>query len=152
MNSLKYALKKEWYNIILLFFSFLIVPFVWEQLPAKIPTQWNFQGEVTGYSSKTFGLLIIPAINITIYLVLLYLPKISVPVLAVYGKKDTQVLLDKSKSLAENHSNNQELIIQYVSLTMLIICSSQQKQGPYKNMENSKRNLWMTSFQLLPNG
>ncbi len=29
------------------------------------------------------------------------LQKISVPVLAVYGKKDTQVLLDKNKSLAE---------------------------------------------------
>lgn len=77
MNSLKYAFKKEWYNLILLLASFLIIPFVWDQLPSKIPTQWNFQGEVTSYSSKTFGLLLVPAINLTIYLVLLYLPKID---------------------------------------------------------------------------
>ncbi len=77
MNSLKYALKKEWYNILLLLFSFLIIPFVWEELPDKIPTQWNFQGEVIGYSSKTFGLFLIPAINLTVYLILLYLPKID---------------------------------------------------------------------------
>lgn len=77
MNSLKYAFKKEWYNIILLLLSFLIIPLVWDQLPAKFPTQWNFQGEVIGYSSKTFGLLLIPATNLIVYLILLYLPQID---------------------------------------------------------------------------
>lgn len=77
MNSLKYAFKKEWYNIILLILSFLVIPFIWDQLPAKIPTNWNFQGQVTGYSSKTLGLLTVPLTNLIVYLVLLYLPKID---------------------------------------------------------------------------
>jgi len=77
MNTLKYAFKKEWYNIILLLISFLALPFIWEQLPAKIPTHWNFQGEVNSYSSKAFGLLIVPATNLIVYLILLYLPTID---------------------------------------------------------------------------
>lgn len=77
MNSLKYAFKKEWYNIILLVLSFLVIPLVWGQLPDRIPTQWNFQGEVISYSSKTFGLLLIPATNLIVYLILLYLPHID---------------------------------------------------------------------------
>lgn len=77
MKTLKYAFKKEWYNIILLLIPFLALPFIWDQLPTKIPTQWNFQGEVTSYSSKTFGLLLIPVTNLIVYLTLLYLPKID---------------------------------------------------------------------------
>ena len=60
MSAFKYAIKNEWYNIILLLIPFLAFPFIWDQLPAKIPTHWNFQGEVNEYSSKTFGLLIVP--------------------------------------------------------------------------------------------
>jgi uncharacterized membrane protein len=77
MNTLKYALKNEWYNIILLALSFLIIPFVWDQLPSEIPTRWNFQGEVTGYSSKNVGLFLMPATNLIVYLILLYLPVID---------------------------------------------------------------------------
>lgn len=77
MKTLKYAFKKEWYNIILLLISFLALLFLWDQLPTRIPTHWNFQGEVNGYSSKTFGLLIVPVTNLIVYLILLYLPKID---------------------------------------------------------------------------
>lgn len=77
MKTLKYALKKEWYNIILLLLPFLVMPFISAHLPDQIPTHWNLQGEVDDYSSKTFGLIVIPLINMVIYLMLLYLPKID---------------------------------------------------------------------------
>ena len=77
MNTIKYAFRKEWYNIIMLLLPFLVLPFVWDQLPAQIPTHWNLQGEVDGYSSRVLGSLILPVINIGVYLILLYLPIID---------------------------------------------------------------------------
>lgn len=59
MSPLKYAFKKEWYNIIMLLLAFLVIPFIWDQLPHK------------------FGLFIVPGINFLTYLVLLYLPMID---------------------------------------------------------------------------
>lgn len=77
MKSLTYALKHEWYNILLILISFLILPFIWDQMPDQIPTRWNLQGEVTAYGSKAMGLLIMPSVNLIVYLILLYLPIID---------------------------------------------------------------------------
>ena len=77
MKTLTYAVKKEWYNLILILLPFAVIPFIWDQMPAQIPSHWNLQGEVDGYSSKTAGLLMLPAINMLVYLTLLYLPKID---------------------------------------------------------------------------
>ncbi|MDZ7683214.1 MAG: SdpI family protein [Fodinibius sp.] len=77
MSALKYAIKNEWYNLILLLAPFLVLPFIWDQLPAQLPTHWNLQGEIDGYSSRTMGTLMLPLINIGVYLLLLYLPAID---------------------------------------------------------------------------
>jgi len=77
MKPLKYALKNEWYIFILLSIPFLAAPFIWHQLPAQIATHFDLQGQANGYSSKTFGLIFIPLLNIGIYLFLLYLPQID---------------------------------------------------------------------------
>lgn len=77
MKTLTYAFKKEWYNIILLLLPFLAIPFIWDQLPAQLPIHWNFRGEVDGYGSKTTALVMLPLINIGVYLLLLYLPVID---------------------------------------------------------------------------
>lgn len=77
MKQLKYAITKEWYNLLLLLAPFLVLPFIWDQLPGQIPTHWNLQGQVDGYSSKTVGLLMLPLLNIGLYLLMLYLPIID---------------------------------------------------------------------------
>lgn len=77
MKTLKYAFKKEWYNILMLLLPFLVLPFIWDQLPARMPTHWNFQGQVDGYSSRAVGALILPLVNAGVYFLLLYLPKID---------------------------------------------------------------------------
>lgn len=77
MKSLKYALKNEWYNLLMLILPFIAIPFLWTHMPEKVPTHWNLQGQVDDYGSKTFGLLFLPAINVVIYFVNLYLPQID---------------------------------------------------------------------------
>ncbi|HYW34334.1 MAG TPA: SdpI family protein [Balneolaceae bacterium] len=77
MKTLKYAFKKEWYNIILLMVPFIAIPFIWGHLPNTMATHWNAHGKVNGYNSKAFGVLFVPFLNIGIYLLLLYLPYID---------------------------------------------------------------------------
>ena len=77
MDSLKYAFKKEWYNIVMLLLPFVVLPLIWELMPSQIPVQWNFQGEVSSYGDKFYALLMLPVGNILIYLIMLYLPVID---------------------------------------------------------------------------
>ena len=69
--------KEEWLFWIILLLPFLYIPFVWDMLPESIPTHWNFQGEADNYSSKTWGTLFLPLLNMGMYLLLLLLPKID---------------------------------------------------------------------------
>ncbi|HEX6981172.1 MAG TPA: DUF1648 domain-containing protein [Balneolaceae bacterium] len=77
MNTIKYAFKKEWYNIVLLLLPFLAIPFVWSYLPEQIPAHINFAGEIDDYSPKSFALFFSPLLSVGVYLLLLYLPKID---------------------------------------------------------------------------
>lgn len=59
-------LKK--YRGLLIVTSFIIlIPMLigfglWNQLPDQIPTHWNMQGEIDGYSSKLFAIVVLPLI------------------------------------------------------------------------------------------
>jgi len=42
---------------------------LWDKLPAEIPNHWNFEGEVDGWSSKPFAVIVMPLILLAIHLV-----------------------------------------------------------------------------------
>lgn len=69
--------KKEAAIWIVLLVPFLYALFVWNTLPEQIPTHWNVKGEVDDYSSKAFGLLMLPVMNVLIYLILFFIPRID---------------------------------------------------------------------------
>lgn len=92
MKQLKYALKHEWYILILLILPFIAIPFIWSHLPSQIPIHWNMQGEVNGTSSRLFGVLFTPALNIGIYFLFLYLPKIDPKKRVTYNQKPMPVI------------------------------------------------------------
>lgn len=71
------GLKGEWLFWIIMLLPFLYIPFIWDKLPESIPTHWDFQGEINGYSSKTSGTLFLPLLNICMYFLLLLIPKID---------------------------------------------------------------------------
>ena|ERR1043165_6638786 len=61
---------------------FLLIPFiyamiVWNKVPDQVPTHFNFKGEPDNYSSKSVALLLLPAMNIFIYLILFFIPRID---------------------------------------------------------------------------
>lgn len=50
---------------------------LYPHLPAQVPSHWNFQGEVDGYSSRFWGAFGIPILSLGIYLLMEFLPKID---------------------------------------------------------------------------
>jgi len=50
---------------------------IWNLLPDTVPMHWNFKGEVDSYGSKYSLWVVILAINLPMYLLMLFLPKIA---------------------------------------------------------------------------
>jgi len=53
--------------------GFLLYPY----LPDMIPTHWNINGEVDGYSTKTFYVLFFPSLMLGIYLLMTFAPMLD---------------------------------------------------------------------------
>lgn len=72
MKTLKYALKNEWYNIVALLLPFSAIPFISTYLPARMAMHWDLNGHASIYISKNFGILFLPVINFSLYVIILY--------------------------------------------------------------------------------
>ncbi|MDD2807765.1 MAG: SdpI family protein [Patescibacteria group bacterium] len=77
MNKLNFTLKTELIPITLIILSFIVAGYFYPVLPDKIPTHWNFSGQIDQYSNKTFGIFLIPVLNLIMYLFFLTLPAID---------------------------------------------------------------------------
>lgn len=47
------------------------------KMPDRVPTHWNFRGEVDGYSSRSFAVFFFPALTLAMYALFLYLPHLD---------------------------------------------------------------------------
>lgn len=70
--------KKELIPFILIIILFIASYYLYPKMPERMPTHWNFQGEVNGYGSRFTALFLMPIILTAIYLLFLLLPKIEV--------------------------------------------------------------------------
>ncbi|MEL7568051.1 MAG: DUF1648 domain-containing protein [Dehalobacterium sp.] len=77
MSILIKSLKKDWPLLLLIAFSIILGIYVYPMLPDQVPTHWNFNGEIDGYSSKTFGAIGLPLIILGMYILFLVLPLID---------------------------------------------------------------------------
>lgn len=66
--------KPRWIELVLLAAPFVALAVLWPDLPARIPTHWGVSGQVDGWSSRAFGALLLPVVNVAAYLLLLFLP------------------------------------------------------------------------------
>jgi uncharacterized membrane protein len=64
-------IKKNWKMLLITSLAILLPVFagivLWNQLPEQIPTHWNMQGEIDGYSSKSFSVFGLPLILLAIH-------------------------------------------------------------------------------------
>jgi len=63
--------------IVLILLSFVLSIYFYSQLPERVATHWNSQGEVNGYMSKLYGLFLMPLIITGIVIMFLIIPKID---------------------------------------------------------------------------
>lgn len=66
--------KLNWLEVVLLAAPFLALAIYWQDLPAQVPTHWNFRGEIDGWADKTPGILIIPLAALGLTALLRILP------------------------------------------------------------------------------
>ncbi len=69
--------KREWPFWILIILPFLVIPFVWNILPDELPVHWNVHNQPDDYASKPFALMMIPVLNLALYFMFVFLPKID---------------------------------------------------------------------------
>jgi uncharacterized membrane protein len=71
-----FSIAKESILWVLVLAPILFVLFRWAEFPDRIPMHWNIKGEVDRYEGK-WGVFLLPAIGLFIYLLLLIVPKID---------------------------------------------------------------------------
>ncbi len=63
------------FGIIIL--SFAISAYYYPQMPEKVASHWNAEGQVNGYMSKFWGLFLMPIISVGLLLLFILIPRID---------------------------------------------------------------------------
>jgi uncharacterized membrane protein len=68
---------KEWALLLFLLVPIIVAVVVYPLMPEVVPTHWNAQGQVDGYSGRAFGTFFLPFMNIGLYILLFFAPKLD---------------------------------------------------------------------------
>ncbi|WP_027414803.1 SdpI family protein [Aneurinibacillus terranovensis] len=96
-------MKKNAFPVLTIILGLLISLASYPYLPERIATHWGWTGTPDSYSSKLFGILIIPVLMIALYAGMRYMPR-----------------LDPNRANYEKFGKSYDLIINFI-LTFLLI-------------------------------
>lgn len=74
---MKILSKKELLPTILIIGIFLVGVWLYPDLPERIPSHWNSQGQVDAWSGRNFSVFFFPALILAIYLLMSFIPLID---------------------------------------------------------------------------
>ncbi len=74
---MKTSLKKELPLVLIVLIPFIYLAFIWNELPDRVPVQWDLEGEVNRYGSKAELLLFPFLMPFLIYLIFMLVPYID---------------------------------------------------------------------------
>jgi uncharacterized membrane protein len=80
--------KLSWLENALLGAPFLVLAALWTHLPARVPIHWNLRGEIDGWATKSFGLLLPPLMSLAINTLLRFVPRFDPKLRGTLGKED----------------------------------------------------------------
>jgi uncharacterized membrane protein len=66
--------RLSWLEAVLLAAPFVALAIYWNGLPARVPTHWDFRGQIDGWGAKTPGILMIPLTALGVTALLHILP------------------------------------------------------------------------------
>lgn len=70
-------MKKYLLQIAIITISVLLSIFFYQYLPDSMASHWNAQGVVDGYSSRLFNVLMFPILQIILFVLLIFIPKLD---------------------------------------------------------------------------
>lgn len=79
-------LKREWLQLTVLAAPFCAAVLLWDRLPDRIPIHWNVYWQLDAYAGKLLGTLLLPAMNVGLFLLGLVLPPLD-PRLRAYDEE-----------------------------------------------------------------
>jgi uncharacterized membrane protein len=85
MKKILNNIKKDWFIFVLIVLTLMVSLYFYPSLPSKIPSHWNINGEIDGYSGRFFGAFGIPLMNLAFYFLFIFLPYFD-PKAANYAK------------------------------------------------------------------
>jgi len=74
---MKIITKKEILPIAFIALAFIVGGLLYPDLPERMPSHWNAQGEIDAWSSKNFAVFFFPSITLGIYLLITFIPLID---------------------------------------------------------------------------
>lgn len=77
MKKINFNLKRELPLIFMLLAAFAVSIYFYPMLPDRIPSHWNFRGEIDGYSGKLSGAFMLPVMNLVMYGLFIFLPALD---------------------------------------------------------------------------
>jgi uncharacterized membrane protein len=69
--------KSEIIILGIILISFIVGIYFYPQMPEKMASHWNTQGQINGYMSKFWGLFLMPLISVGLFLLFIAIPKID---------------------------------------------------------------------------
>lgn len=68
---------RKWIPLLIVAAAFIASAVVYPSLPDRMPTHWNFQGEVDGWSGRAWGAWMIPLMIVLLWGLMRWLPSID---------------------------------------------------------------------------
>lgn len=100
-------LKSECLPLLMLIGGFALSIYFYQHFPEEVPTHWNINGQVDGYSSRGLAAFMMPSLAAFIYLLLVFLPEID-------PKKEAY------REFASSYRRIKELIIAFLLLMSIL--------------------------------
>lgn len=76
-KGLKIWTEVDWFLLFLILINFGVSLYFWSKLPQIVPTHWNIIGEVDGWGPKELNLFLLPVINLAVFFLMIFFPKID---------------------------------------------------------------------------
>lgn len=77
MKKINFSLKRELPLLLMIIAAFAISAYFYPMLPDRIPTHWDFKGQINGYSGRLSGAFMMPVMNMVMYGLFIFLPALD---------------------------------------------------------------------------
>lgn len=76
-NPLAFKIKKEWPTLLVIVAGFILAAYFYQNFPDRVASHWNIEGVADGYSGRLSAAFLLPVLNLGLYLMLLFLPRLD---------------------------------------------------------------------------